>query len=332
MPGSDLKLSEARTEGYRHFANKIWNASRFVLMNLEDLDTGEATRPAHPEELTLPDRWIRGRLREVIREVEASLEVYAFNEATHTLYQFVWHEFCDWYLELVKLYLYEDVERRRRALTQGTLLEVLDAVLRMLHPFMPFITEEIWQQLPLRKENESIMVSEFPKPEDRFVDEQVVDEMQLVIGVVTALRNIRGEMNLPPGEQIPVLLRTRNEETEDKLRRNRMFVQTLARTKDPEIGPDLEKPLYSAFVSVQDVEIFVPMDRSRMVEEMKRLEKELAKVEKEIAFVGKKLLNEQFVAKAPSEVVEEEREKAARYETTRDKLEEGLKKVRDALG
>jgi valyl-tRNA synthetase len=111
-----------------------------------------------------------------------------------------------------------------------------------------------------------------------------------------------------------------------------MFVQTLARTKDPEIGPDLEKPLYSAFVSVQDVEIFVPMDRSRMVEEMKRLEKELAKVEKEIAFVGKKLLNEQFVAKAPSEVVEEEREKAARYETTRDKLEEGLKKVRDALG
>ncbi len=332
MPGSDLKLSEARTEGYRHFANKIWNASRFVLMNLDDFDIGEMVKRYPPEEFSLPDRWIRGRLKEVIREVEASLEAYAFNEATHILYQFVWHEFCDWYLELVKLYLYESGDSKRRTLTQCTLLEVLDAILRLLHPFMPFITEEIWQQLPQRKEDESIMIADFPNPDDRFGDEGVVDEMQVIFGVVTALRNIRGEMNLSPGEQIAVLLRTQNEETEKTLRRDQTFIQNLARTKDPTIGPDIKKPLYSAFVAVRDVEIFVPMDRAKMEEEMKRLEKELAKIEKEIAFVGKKLSNEQFVSKARPEVVQEEREKASQYQTVRNKLEENLKKIRETLG
>ena len=332
MPGSDLKLSEARTEGYRHFANKIWNASRFVLMNLEDFDIGEMARRYPPEEFSLPDQWIRGRLKEVIREVEASLEAYAFNEATHILYQFVWHEFCDWYLELVKLYLYESGDRKRRTLTQCTLLEVLDAILCLLHPFMPFITEEIWQQLPQRKENESIMITNFPNPDDRFGDERVVDEMQVIVGVVTALRNIRGEMYLPPGEQIAVLLRTQNEETEKRLRRDQLFIQNLARTKELRIGPDLEKPLYSAFVAVGDVEIFVPMDRSKMEEEMKRLEKELAKTDKEMAFVGKKLSNEQFLSKARPEVVQEEREKASQYQTVKHKIEDNLKRIKETLG
>jgi valyl-tRNA synthetase len=332
MPGSDLKLSEARTEGYRHFANKIWNASRFVLMNLEDFDIGEMALQYQPEEFSLPDRWIRGRLREVIHQVEVSLEAYAFNEATHILYQFVWHEFCDWYLELAKLYLYESGDKKKRTLTQRTLVEVLDAILRMLHPFMPFITEEIWQQFPQRKENESIMIADFPKPDDRFGDERVVEEMRVIIGVVTALRNIRGEMNLPPGGQITVLLRTKNDETEKTLHRNQTFIQNLARTKELRIGPDLEKPLYSAFVSVKDVEIFVPMDRSKMEEEMKRLEKEIVKIEKEITFVGKKLSNEQFLSKARPEVVQEEREKASQLQTVKHKIKDNLKRIKETLG
>ena len=243
MPGSDLKLSESRTEGYRHFANKIWNASRFALMNLEKFNIGELTKEVPPDGFSLPDRWIRGRLNNVIRDVRKSLEDYKFNEASNSLYQFIWHEFCDWYLELAKLYLYQEGGEKRQKLTKRTLLEVLDAVLRLLHPFMPFITEEIWQQLPQRKENESIMIAQFPKPDKGYDDESVVDEMGLIIEVISALRNIRGEMNLPPGERIMVLLRTKREEVEKRLRENQSFIQSLALVEAFQFGRNLEKPL-----------------------------------------------------------------------------------------
>jgi valyl-tRNA synthetase len=332
MPGSDLKLSESRTEGYRHFANKIWNASRFALMNLEKFNIGESTKEVPPDEFSLPDRWIRGRLNDVIRDVRKSLEDYKFNEASNSLYQFIWHEFCDWYLELAKLYLYQEGGEKRQKLTKRTLLEVLDAVLRLLHPFMPFITEEIWQQLPRRKENESIMIAPFPKPDKGYDDESVVDEMGLIIEVISALRNIRGEMNLPPGERIMVLLRTKREEVEKRLRENQSFIQSLALVEAFQFGRNLEKPLYSAFVAVRDVEIFVPMERSRMEEEARRLQKEIVKIEKESAFVMKKLSNEQFLSKAPLEIVQEVKGKALEFRGQREKLEESLNKIREMIG
>jgi valyl-tRNA synthetase len=329
MPGSDLKLSEARAEGYRHFANKIWNASRFVLMNLEDASYPAGEIPK--EEYSLPDRWIRGRLNRTVQEVQRSLEAYKFNEASHALYQFIWHEFCDWYLELIKPYLYQDEDGRRKILTQKTLLKVLDATLRLLHPFMPFITEEIWQQLPLKRGNGSIMVSDFPKPNPFFDDEEVADEMGLLIEIITAIRNIRGEMNVPPGEQIMGILRTKDAELKERLERNRSFIQNLAKVKELMIGEEIKKPAYSALAVVRNVEIFIPMNQSRMEEEMKRLQKEILKIEKEIAFVGKKLSNEQFISKAPSEVVQKEKEKVLEYCTTRDKLEENLNKIKRAF-
>ena len=332
MPGSDLKLSESRTEGYRHFANKIWNASRFALMNLEKFNIGESTKEVPPDGFSLPDRWIRGRLNDVIRDVRKSLEDYKFNEASNSLYQFIWHEFCDWYLELAKLYLYQEGGEKRQKLTKRTLLEVLDAVLRLLHPFMPFITEEIWQQLPRRKENESIMIAPFPKPDKGYDDESVVDEMGLIIEVISALRNIRGEMNLPPGERIMVLLRTKREEVEKRLRENQSFIQSLALVEAFQFGRNLEKPLYSAFVAVRDVEIFVPMERSRMEEEARRLQKEIVKIEKESAFVMKKLSNEQFLSKAPPEIVQEVKGKALEFRGQREKLEESLNKIREMIG
>jgi len=329
MPGSDLKLSEARTEGYRHFANKIWNASRFALMNLGDRVhiTGEVNKEEH----SLPDRWIRGRLNRTIREVQKSLEAYKFNEASHILYQFIWHEFCDWYLELIKPYLYQDEDLKRKKLTQETLLKVLDATLRLLHPFMPFVTEEIWQQLPQEKGNGSIMIAEFPRPEERFDDDQIADEMGLVIEVIAAIRNIRGEMNIPPGDQIIGILRTKDGEIEKRLQINRLFIQNLAKVKELMIGEEIEKPLHSAFAVVRDVEVFVPMSKSRMEEEMRRLQKEMLKIEKDIAFIGKKLSNEQFLSKAPAEVVQEEKEKASQYHTQRDKLEGNLNKIKESL-
>ena len=331
MPGSDLKLSEARTEGYRHFANKIWNASRFALMNL-DVSKEIARETYDKSSYTLPDQWIRGRLNRTIREVKKSLEDYRFNEATHTLYQFIWHEFCDWYLELIKPYLYQDEDVKKKRMSQQTLLEVLDATLRLLHPFMPFITEEIWEQLPLRKETDSIMVASFPQPDERFDDDEVADEMGLVIEIITALRNIRGEMNVSPGEQVDAILGPKGEQAERRLERNQLFLQNLARIKSLKILRELEKPAYSAFAQVQDVEIFVPMDRSRMEEEVRRLQKEISKIEKDIAFVNRKLSNEQFLSKAPKEVVQEEKEKAFQYQTVRNKLEESLKKIKETLG
>jgi valyl-tRNA synthetase len=332
MPGSDLKLSEARTEGYRHFANKIWNASRFVLMNLDDYKIGEMHTISNLSDYSLPDRWIRGRLNQVIREVQKTLGNYKFNEATHTLYQFIWHEFCDWYLELSKLYLYQNEDPHRRALTQETLLKVLDDTLRLLHPFMPFITEEIWQQLPLEKENGSIMKARFPRPDERFDGDPAADEMEQVIEIITALRNIRGEMNVPPGEQITALLRTKDLEIEKRLQRNRSFIQNLAKVNEIRMGEKIEKTDYNAFAVVRDVEIFVPMDRSRMEEEARRLQKEILKIGKEIAFVNRKLSNEQFLSKAPKDVVNQEKEKAMQYQSIQNKLEESLKKIKEVLG
>jgi valyl-tRNA synthetase len=259
------------------------------------------------------------------------LEDYKFSEASNALYQFVWHEFCDWYVELAKLYLYQGGGEKRQELTKRTLSEALDALLRLLHPFMPFVTEEIWQQLPRRRENESIMVAEFPGPDERYDDESAADEMELIIDVISAVRNIRGEMNLPPGERIVVLLRTKSEEVEKRLRENQSFIQSLALVKGFEFGRNLEKPLYSDFVAVRDVEIFVPMERSRMEEEARRLQKEIAKIEKETTFVLKKLSNEQFLSKAPPEVVQEVKEKAMEFRSQRERLEESFNKIKGML-
>ncbi|NWF93447.1 MAG: valine--tRNA ligase [Syntrophaceae bacterium] len=331
MPGSDLKLSEARTEGYRHFVNKIWNASRFALMNLDGFDVSRAPAMAAPEEYSLPDRWIRGRLNQVIRGVERALEDYKFNETCHLLYQFVWHEFCDWYLEMIKPYLYGDRDGYRKMLTQQTLLKVLDATLRLLHPIMPFVTEEIWQQLPLKKEDGSIMKARFPEADPTFDDDQVSEEMGLLMEIVTVLRNIRGEMNVPSGEPIDAWLRIRNEEEKARLERARSFIRNLAKVNEVRIGEEIEKTAHSALAVVRDIEVFVPMDRSRMEEEVRRLQKEISKIEKEMAFVNKKLSNEQFLSKAPRDVVEEIKEKAMQYQAVHDRLEESLKKIKKVL-
>jgi valyl-tRNA synthetase len=330
MPGSDLKLSEARTEGYRHFVNKIWNASRFALMNLGDFRIDEIPF-RNVDEYSLPNRWVRGRLNQTIRELKRSLEDYKFNEASHTLYQFIWHEFCDWYLELIKPYLYQSQDVKTRTLTQETLFIVLDAALRMLHAFMPFVTEEIWQQLQEGRDNKTMMKAGYPEPDPRFDDEQVQDEMGLVIEIITALRNIRGEMNVPPGEQITVILRTKGVKVEKRIRKNQMFIENLPRVKELKIGGRIEKPPYNAFAVVRDVEIFVSMDRSQMEEEVRRLQKEMLKIEKEIMLTEKKLSNEQFLSNAPADVVEEVKEKALEYRGRRDKLGENLRKIKEAL-
>lgn len=331
MPGSDLKLSESRTEGYRHFVNKIWNASRFVLMNLDGIDSNEFLNFPE-EEWSLPDRWIMGKLNQSIHGIKKALDGYKFYEASHILYHFIWHQFCDWYLELAKVYLYKSDDPKRRRITQERLLWMLDNILRLLHPFMPFITEEIWQKLPIRREVDSIMISKFPEPRDGAYDPELFREMEFVIDIITTIRNIRAEMNVPPSEQIEVIFRTKAKEAKKEIEKNLIFISHLAKLRETKIGEELQRPPYSAFAQLQDVEIYIPIGRSRMEEEVKRLKKEISKVEKDISFINKKLSNEQFLTKAPKEIVEEEKGKENEYLILKERLEENLRRVMEILG
>jgi valyl-tRNA synthetase len=206
--GRDICLSEERIEGYRHFANKIWNASRFSLTNLADFQG-----IAHEivlRQTNLPNRWILSRFNETVREVAEALEEYRFNDGAQAIYHFIWHEFCDWFLEMIKPVLYGKDDSQERTITQYVLLRVLDGALRLLHPFMPFITEEIWQSLP--HEGQSIMIADFPQYEEGLRDEQALRDMDLVMRTVGGIRNIRGEMDIPPNRQVDVLLLAKRED------------------------------------------------------------------------------------------------------------------------
>ncbi len=332
MPGSDLKLSESRTEGYRHFVNKIWNASRFVLMNLNGIDDEDLQIVVHREDYGFPDIWIRGRLSQTISQVRAALDEYKFSEATHILYHFVWHQFCDWYVEMVKPFLYQDQDRKRKAVSKKTLLEVLDGILRLLHPFMPFVTEEIWQKLPIVNKASSITIADFPRLDPQFYDERIEKEMEKLIDLITAIRNIRAEMNIQPSEHIDVIFNVEEENDELMIQRNRIFIQNLARAREIKIEKEIKRPPISAFSRVNDIEIFIPMERTKMEAELRRIQKEISKIEKDISFVERKLSNQEFLSKAPREVVQQELEKATQYKIVKEKMEENMRKIREMLG
>jgi len=315
--GRDVRLSEERIQGYRNFANKIWNAARFALMNLDGYSTDAPA--AEPE---LADRWIASRLNRAVSLVEEALSSYKFNEAASTLYQFFWHEFCDWYLEMIKERLYgEDSERRQRA--RKELVRVLDESLRLLHPVMPFITEEIYQHIP--GHGESIMTAPFPEVQPARDDPEAEEEMSLVMDVVTRIRNIRGEMNIPPGKGLRPLIRAGDEVSASVLRKQSGYILSLTRSRDLQIGTGLTRPPSSATAVGDRFEVFVPLEGLiDFDEERTRLIKSLQKVQKEITVVSRKLANESFIAKAPSEVVEKERSKREELLAREKKIEAGL--------
>lgn len=331
MPGSDLKLSEARTEGYRHFVNKLWNASRFALMNVDEEGEDDFPKDLKREDYSFPDLWIKARLNQIISKVKNALDEYKFHEATHTLYHFIWHEFCDWYLEMIKPNLYQKEDRKSKIISKKTLLEVLDAILRMLHPFMPFVTEEIWQKLPLKKKVSSITIAEYPSEDPNFYDENIQKEMERLVDLITSIRNIRAEMNIQPSEQIDVILNVEDESIVEEIKKNQIFIHQLAKVKTLRVEKEMIKPPISAFSRVKDIEIYVPMDRIKMEAELRRIKKELAKVEKDISFVNKKLTNEEFLSRAPKEVIEKETEKASQYRMLKERLEENIKRIKEML-
>ncbi|MRR57991.1 MAG: valine--tRNA ligase, partial [Deltaproteobacteria bacterium] len=324
--GRDIKLAEERIAGYRNFANKIWNASRFTLMNLEGFEP-DGVDPAGLE-LSNADRWILYRLNEAARETDEALAAYRFNDAASSLYRFTWSEFCDWYIELIKDDLYKGSPERKRT-AQYVLWTVLEHLLRLLHPFMPFISEEIWQSLPGKRPSVTIMNASYPRRRPEWDYAAGAGEMELVMEVIRGIRNIRGEVEVPPSREIAAILDCASDESLRVLKRNEGYVMSLARLSDLAIGKSPDTPADAAVQPAGDVRIIVPLKGLVNVEEEeKRLLKEIAKVDKDIDFLGKKLENPDFVGRAPAQVVAKEREKLEEFTHKKQVLLESLEKIR----
>ncbi|MZP30164.1 valine--tRNA ligase [Heliobacterium undosum] len=324
-PGNDIRFHFERLEGIRNFANKIWNASRFVLMNLEGFEIHQPWG-----ELTLADRWILSRYNRLIGETTTALEQYDLGEAARLIYEFLWNEYCDWYIELAKPRLYgkevgvADAAASRQT-AQKVLTHVLRGTLQLLHPFMPFLTEEIWQQLP--HHGESIMVAPWPEAEPERINSSTEEEMALVMDVIRAIRNIRAEMNVAPGKRAEVILVCGNEEHRRILARGAAYIINLASASEVEIeGTGYGQPEGAATAIVGDTAIYLPLKGLiDLTKEIDRLTKELRAVEDEVRRLGSKLNNAGFVAKAPAEVVAKEREKEGEALRKKAALEERLR-------
>lgn len=327
--GRDVKLSTERIAGYRNFCNKIWNASRFALMNLENFDPADINLETC--DLSDADRWILTRFRETVVQVQAALEEYRFNEAASVVYAFTWHSFCDWYIELIKDDLYgTDPQKQLRA--RSVLYTVLEQLLRLLHPFMPFITEEIWQALPGTRPCASIMLADFPSGEELPIDAEGAERMDLVMEVIRAIRNVRGEMDVAPSRQVTVVIDCKSLQSLAVLREGEAAIRSLGRVGELTIGQDLERPGQAATQVAGDVEILLPLaGLVDAAEEVKRLEKEIAKVRKDVDFFRKKLSNQKFVSNAPEHVLDKDRSKLKDAEEKMDILQQSLLKIQALL-
>ncbi|MZH46490.1 MAG: valine--tRNA ligase [Nitrospinae bacterium] len=324
--GRDIKLAEDRIEGYRNFCNKLWNASRFVFMNLEGYE-GNCQLDEHSEK-SIADQWILSRLNSTTQEVNHALENFKFNDAALAVYKFIWNEYCDWYIELAKSRLQK--EGAEKTVAQNVLVHVLEASLKLLHPFMPFITEEIWQKLP--KKGDSIMISAFPEYDAAKSDKDVEEGMGKVMEVITGVRNVRGEMNLNPGLKLNVLIKTRHAELEATLKKHSGFICEFARVDQITIGPDIPKPKVSASSVLGDMDLIIPLEGMMdFEEERNRIEKELKKIEKDLIFLDKKLSNPNFVKKAPADVIEKDEKRKTTLSEKQAKLEIHLKTIAQAI-
>ena len=309
--GRDIKFDIGRIEGFRNFCNKIWNAARYVLMNCEDAPCGSGTEDRYT--LSLADRWIVSRLQETETEVAAAMASYRLDLASQAIYEFIWNEYCDWYLELSKPILWDDdADEALKTGTRRTLIRVLETALRLAHPLMPFITEEIWQRVaPLAgKTGPTIMLQPYPLSDDKKIDSSATADIEWLKNVILGLRNIRGEMNIPPGKSLSVLLRNGDDKDKIRLEENEQYLKKLAKLSDIRFLTAAEDAPAASTALVGNLEILVPMEGLIDKDaERARLSKEVDKLEKDLARIEGKLNNSSFVDKAPAEVVAKEREK-----------------------
>ncbi|WP_409161353.1 valine--tRNA ligase [Pectobacterium sp. B2J-2] len=317
--GRDINWDMKRLEGYRNFCNKLWNASRFVLMNTEDQDCGFG---AGEKVLSLADRWILAEFNRTVKAYREALDGYRFDIAAGILYEFTWNQFCDWYLELTKPVMNGGSEAELRG-TRHTLVTVLEALLRLAHPIIPFITETIWLRVKALKgiSADTIMLQPFPEFDAAQEDTLALNDLEWIKQAIIAVRNIRAEMNIAPGKPLEVLLRAPTAEAQRRVEENRSFIQTLARLESITLLPAGDKGPVSVTKLIDGAELLIPMagliDKAA---ELDRLAKEVAKIEAEIGRIESKLSNEGFVARAPEAVVAKEREKLDGYAVAKAKL------------
>jgi len=323
--GRDINFDMGRIEGYRNFCNKIWNAARYVFMQVEE---AQPTKPTSKDSYSQADRWIMTRLQSTLQNVEDAVAAYRFDLVSQAIYDFFWNEYCDWYLELSKPVLWDDnATSEQKNATRYTLLDVLEQSLRMLHPLMPFITEEIWQKVAptLGIEGDTIMLQPYPVVSADAIDEEADLEIEWIKKVIIVIRNIRGEMNISPAVSINVLLTKGSSRDQQFLTNNKQFLIKLAKLETVEwLDADNEAPPSSMQV-VGDLEVLVPMAGLIDVDaELSRLNKEKDKIDKEIARLFGKLGNAKFVDNAPEAVVAKEKEKLSNAETTLNQLQEQI--------
>jgi valyl-tRNA synthetase len=314
-PGQDLRFRLERVEQARNFANKIWNASRFALMNLEGVKAEDIDLTG---QLGTADRWILHRLNETVRDVTRLIDSYEFGETGRLLYNFIWDDLCDWYIEFSKLSLYgTDADAKKK--TQSVLAYVLDRTQRLIHPFMPFISEEIWQHLP--HEGETITLASWPVENPAFESPDAVREMELLMDAIRSVRNIRSEVNVPMSKKVELLIKPASSETQNILQRNEEYLKRFCNTSLLQIDAEMAAPEKAMTAIITGAELFLPLaGLIDIAQELVRLDKELQSLHGEVERIEKKLGNEGFVAKAPAKVIEEEKAKLADYADKRDKV------------
>ncbi|MES9962269.1 MAG: valine--tRNA ligase [Candidatus Sedimenticola sp. 20ELBAFRAG] len=336
--GRDIKFDMGRIEGYRNFCNKLWNAARYVMMNVEGEEFGIGpaktghSDPVTEVERSVADRWILSRLQKTKSTVADAIENYRFDHAAQAIYEFTWNEYCDWYLELSKPVLNNpDASEAAKRGTRRTLVRVLENLLRLAHPIMPFITEEIWQKAaPLAGvSGETIMNQPFPSPRQALINEEAEQEMEWVKQFILGIRKIKGEMNISPGKPVPVLLANTNEQDREWAVAARPYLDFLAKTESVEILPEGDEGPESALALVGEMKVLIPLagliDKDA---ELARLQKEIDKQTGEVTRIEKKLSNPNFVDKAPDAVVQKERDKIDAAKSALAKLEEQAEKIR----
>jgi valyl-tRNA synthetase len=322
IQGNFICLSEERIKGFRNFTNKIWNVSRFSIMNLTDFDIDKIEK--EKLKMTLVDKWIISKLNETIKKSTEYLNEYKYGEAVKIIYEFAWNEFCDWYIEFSKPKLYQEKNTIERQTSQYILWFVLENTLRLLHPFMPFITEEIWQKLPHK--GESIMVSPWPKYKKEYENKDAENKIDRIMSIIKTIRNIKSDMSIPYSKKIDLYLNVNEKDKLKLIEENIYYIETMIKTKSLEIGTGIKKPEYSATGVLEGMEIFIPLkDIINISEEIARLKKKLNKINNELNIIFKKINNKDFLSRAPEAIIKKERDKANDLRGIKERLENNLK-------
>ncbi len=325
--GQDILFAEERLDVARNFMNKVWNASRFVLMNKDFELTSDHLNPDKWQELELPDRWILHRLNLTISRVTKQLENFSFDETARSLWDFIWNDFCDWYIEMIKMRLYDGTETQKQT-AMSVAIYVLRDIMKMLHPYAPFMSEEIWQQVKLADEPD-LIVAEWPSVNKSFDAPSEAKETDFLKKVITAVRTIRAEMNVPPSQKIDVYGRVHSEEQADILAKVMKTIKKLTNSDRVNIGLSVAKPKFAASAMVEKMELFIPLeDIIDLDKEIERLEKEIATTEGLLKSVQGKLANKNFLDRAPEAVVAKEHDKLDHYTQSLEKLREHIETMK----